>query len=333
MARGRLYLPAAMIASAVVVACVAAMFGVSQKAEASFPGKNGKIAFNSDQVGDAEIYKINPDGSGLKQVTNNTVHDYDPSWSPDGSKVAFWRPRGNGSSEIFVKNTTNGQLVQLTDSNDSMSDSSPSWSPDGSKIVFVSNNLTEPERSREIWVMNSDGSGRKRLTTNSLYEGWVVWSPDGSKIAFDTWSNENDIWVMNADGTNLQNLTNTSENTSDPTIRYIERRPTWSPDGSRIAFSGDYYVAENAAYASDIYAINADGSGEVNLTNTPTLSERAPAWSPNGRKIAFIKGSADFFVPDIWVMNADGTSPRNITNSSEEGEWSPDWQPLVQVTP
>src|SRR5215217_6437519 len=102
MARGTLYLPAAMIASAVLVACVAAMLVVSQKAEAAFPGKNGKIAFYGYQDGDADIYKINSDGTGLKQLTNNTVADYDPSWSPDGSKVAFWRPRGNGSSEIFV---------------------------------------------------------------------------------------------------------------------------------------------------------------------------------------------------------------------------------------
>jgi Tol biopolymer transport system component len=324
MARGTLYLPAAMIAAAVLVACVAAMLVVSQEAEAAFPGKNGKIAFNSDQVGDAEIYKINPDGSGLKQVTSNTVHDYDPSWSPDGSKVAFWRPRGNGSNEIFVKNTTNGQLVQLSDSNDSMSDTSPSWSPDGSQIVFVSDDLVN--RSRDIWVMNADGSGRKRLTpANSLVEGTVVWSPDGTKIAFDDWGQPSDVWLMNSDGTNLQNLTNTSE----PLI--TERDPTWSPDGSKIAF-----MTRNPFDTPDIdiWVMNVDGSGKQNLTKTPFGAlEVNPAWSPNGRKIAFIKGSADFFVSDIWVMNADGTSPRNITNSLEVADAAPDWQPLVQATP
>jgi Tol biopolymer transport system component len=315
----------ASTALAVLLAVVVAFVGIEDSAEASFPGKNGKIAFYSNQDGDAEIYKINPDGSGLKQVTHNTVPDFDPSWSPDGSKVAFWRHRRNDINEIFVKNTTTGQLVQLSDSNDSMSDTSPSWSPDGSQIVFVSDDLVN--RSRDIWVMNADGSGRKRLTpANSLVEGTVVWSPDGTKIAFDDWGQPSDVWLMNSDGTNLQNLTNTS---SEPLI--TERDPTWSPDGSKIAF-----MTRNPFDTPDIdiWVMNVDGSGKQNLTKTPFGAlEVNPAWSPNGRKIAFIKGSADFFVPDIWVMNADGTSPRNITNSLEVADAAPDWQPLVQATP
>src|SRR5215217_3620507 len=117
------------------------------------------------------------------QLTNNTVQDYDPSWSSDGSRVAFWRPRAN-TNEIFVKNVTDGRLAKLTRSNDSWSDTSPSWSSNGEKIATVCDNLADGRR--EVCVMNADGSGRKRLTTNSLHEGMVVWSPDGSKIAFDT---------------------------------------------------------------------------------------------------------------------------------------------------
>ena len=217
--------------------------------------------------------------------------------------------------------------MQLTDSNDSMSDVYPSWSSDGSKIVFVSDDLVDG--SRDIWVMNSDGSGRKRLTTNSLSEGTVAWSPDGSKIAFDTQTNECDIWVMNSDGTNLQNLTNTS----DPLI--LEGHPSWSPDGSKIAF--DRFLFREGG--QDLWVMNADGTGKKNLTNTPAPSdvgEVNPSWSPNGRKIAYVWDNSQTGDPtlstDLWVMNADGTSPRNITNTSWH-EFSPDWQPIPQITP
>jgi TolB protein len=224
-------------------------------------------------------------------------------------------------NEIFVKDTSNGRLLPLTDWDDSMSDISPSWSPDGSQIVFVSDDLAD--NSRDIWVMNADGSGRRRLTTNSLQEGTVVWSPDGSKIAFDDVSSPSDIWVMNSNGTNLKSLTNTGE----PLI--LEREPTWSPDGSKIAFVRNPWDSGG----QDIWVMDSDGSDKKNLTNTPApsdLIETSPSWSPNGRKIAFVMDNSQTGAPtvntDVWKMDADGTDQRNITDTSEF-EFAPDWQP------
>src|SRR5215218_3538115 len=113
----------ATILGAIGLAAVA----TQRPVEAAFPGKNGFIAFTGHPDGpdgDSEVLKIRPDGSGLKQITHNTVDDYEPAWSPDGSKIAFRRGYRDPAKEsaIFVKNITAGGTVQLSDPNDSMDD-------------------------------------------------------------------------------------------------------------------------------------------------------------------------------------------------------------------
>jgi hypothetical protein len=120
-----------MISAAAVVACVAAFMAAStEEAKASFPGKNGRIAFTLfPEVGDAEIYKMRPDGSGPKQVTFNSTDDVRPAWSPDGTRISFTRVE-----KIFVKDTRSGQVVRLTD-NTGISSFDSAWSPDGDEEI------------------------------------------------------------------------------------------------------------------------------------------------------------------------------------------------------
>jgi tol-pal system beta propeller repeat protein TolB len=283
-----------MISAAAVVACVAAFMAAStEEAKASFPGKNGRIAFTLfPEVGDAEIYKMRPDGSGPKQVTFNSTDDVRPAWSPDGTRISFTRVE-----KIFVKDTRSGQVVRLTD-NTGISSFDSAWSPDSARLAFDSNR----DGDNEIYTMNSsDGSKLTKLTDNQNHDVEPAWSPDGTKIVF---SRDYDIWVMNADGTNQKNLTDSPE--------LDEYEPDWSPDGAKIAFTN--------GSSSDIWVINADGSRRVNLTNTPSVGDDHPAWSPNGNKIAFESRG------DISKMNADGSRQVNLTNTPESGEYLPDWQ-------
>jgi Tol biopolymer transport system component len=114
---------------------------------------------------------------------------------------------------------------------------------------------------------------------------------------------------MNADGTNQKNLTNT------PAAH--DGEADWSPDGTKIAFQKLGGEQED----HDVFVMSADGSGERNLTNTPpTLREESPAWSPNGRKVAFSEHD------DVWVMNADGTNRSNLTDTPNVIEFMGDWQ-------
>jgi Tol biopolymer transport system component len=288
-----------MIAAALLVACAVALLALPKEAQATFPGKNGRIAFMlHPEIGDVEIYAMLPDGSGLKQVTYNSVTDARPAWSPDGTKISLSR-----LDKIFVKDTTNGQVVRLTD-NAGISSFDSAWSPDGTRLAFDSNR----DGDQEIYTMNSsDGSDVRKLTDNQNHDVVPTWSPDGSTIAF---MRDYDIWVMSADGTNQKNLT------SSPDLSEYE--PNWSPDGTKIVF--EKWGGELAN--TDIFVINADGSGLRNLTNTPTLGEDYPAFSPNGRKLAFTEHG------DLWVMNADGTTRHNLTNTPSVLESVPDWQRL-----
>ena len=303
---------------------------------------------------------MNADGSGQTRLTHSLASDSDPSWSPDGRRIAFVSHR-DGNYEIYVMNADGSGQTRLT--HNSAGGSDPSWSPDGRRIAF--------EAADGIRVVNADGSGQTRLSDDPGNDYSPSWSPDGRRIAFaslreETWG----IYVMNADGSSQTHLTNDSAWDPDP---------SWSPDGRRIAFhsnrdgnheiyvmdadgSGQTRLTHNSAtdgspswsfqsdpgtrppalaslaFASfrdgtgEIYVMSADGSGQTRLTHS-SASDLSPSWSPDGRRIAFHSDRDDpdrtdnIFIANIYVVNADGSGQTRLTHSSagdSEPSWSPD---------
>jgi serine/threonine-protein kinase len=186
----------------------------------------------------------------------------------------------------------------------------------GSLIAFVSDR-DGPDAAgnlgnQEIYVMNADGSGQRRLTHDPAMDVSPVISPDGTRIAFASRrAGGYDVFVMNVDGSDQRQVTHFAE-------RGLEvAAPTWSPDGKRLAF-------QSLQKQTDIYLVNVDGSGLVKLTDDP-LGAAAPAWSPDGRHIAYTSrrnGRAE-----IFVMDADGKNPVRLTDNTaadHRPEWSPD---------
>jgi type II secretory pathway pseudopilin PulG len=216
-----------------------------------------KIAF----FGAGEIYMMNADGSGFKNLTNNpsSFEGY-PSWSPDGTKLAY-------SHERIRMNVMNADGTGMT----AVVGTPPyysSWSPDGTKIVFAAG----PHLNEWIYVINADGTGMAKLTDHPLGvtgDCYPAWSPDGTKIAFS--SSRSSIWriyVMNPDGTGQTSLTNGSTQ---------DLSPSWSPDGTRIAFSrGAGDPASTGLY--EIYIMNSDGTEQMRLTNNNGRN-LYPSWS------------------------------------------------------
>ncbi len=218
------------------------------------------ITFASSRRGnssnDWEISTMNLDGTELMTLTNNLSPDNSPSWSYDGTKIAFISYR-DGNAEIYVMSADGSAQTRLTSSPES--DWYPVWSPNGRRIAFE----TFRTGNQEIYLMNPDGSGLVNLTNHSSSDGAPSWSPDGSKIVFDSnRSGSYQIYVMDADGTNVRQITTQTG-----------FWPAWSSDGEHIAFAS--FRDGN----KEIYVIHADGTGEENLTNSPTTDDTEPAWT------------------------------------------------------
>jgi hypothetical protein len=275
---------------------------------AAYPGANGKIAYETDDGIDSDIAVINANGTGQTNLTNdpssNPFEDRDPSWSPDGTKIA-WARVDEGHRNIFVMNADASGAVNLTPGPETTGQANsgiePTWSPDGTKIAY--------NHSGEIWVMNASGSGKVKLDPIPAgLEQAPAWSPDGSKIAF---TRNTDVWVRPASGGAATNLTNTSGG---------EKAPDWSPQGSKFVYER----------AGDVWSMNSDGTAQTNLTTDLGEVGGLPAWSPDGAKVVF--DSNGFTAPngdDIFVMNPDGTGVTRLTTDVPTNEFDPSWQPVA----
>jgi tol-pal system beta propeller repeat protein TolB len=175
----------------------------------------GKIAFDNGAPTSGDIFVINPDGSGLEQLTNSpAARNIRPDWSPNGQKIAF-TSRRDGNDEIYVMNADGSEPTRLT--SNTFSDNAPAWSPDGRRILFQSNR----GGNTDLYVMNADGTGEERLTTYDGRDQDADWSPNGRSITFERdiepiSERTTQVFVMNADGSDPLPLTGLPSENSHP---------------------------------------------------------------------------------------------------------------------
>ena len=240
------------------------------------------IAYCADAGGGyAELWTIKPDGSNDAQLTHLGGTAFFPAVSPDGTKIAFGGNEGSDASlEIYVVDAkTGGGLKALTScagGKPGCANVYPSWSPDGKKLVYTHQDDGDPEggfgENEQIWVMNADGTHAHALTTGSTPKHQrPAWSPDGKLIAYASGQQGKEgIWVMHADGSKPTQLTGCKPD--DPSCAADDWGPTWSPDGSQIAFLRAISETDRP-----IFIMNADGSGQHRLSPASTVAG-VPTW-------------------------------------------------------
>lgn len=271
------------------------------------------------RASDNHLWLMGEDGAWLRRLTDLPGAEFSPTWSPDGTRVAFryWldmEGSGYGGTDVYVVNVDGSGLTNLTHSSGDSSYLSPAWSPDGTQIALSVN-------GEGIFVMNPDGSNLRNLSPGQTGE-YPAWAPDGARIAFACFSGGNfEIFVMNADGSGPLNITRSP---------WYDMYPAWSPDGSKIMFSTDRspsatpQVGSGTFKQKQIYIINPDGSGLVNLTNDPGVEDGFAAWTPAGQ-IAYLEmvNPDSPPQPELWMMNADGSGKRRLAADVAFVAWRP----------
>ena len=267
-----------------------------------------KILFMTGRTGNFDVYEINTDGTGQRNLTAGYDEaDGAPMWSLDGNNIAFSR-RIEGKNQIFIMDADGSNLKRVT--NSAANDEAPCWSPDSSKLVFQS----DRDGNLEIYVISVDGD-LAQLTDDPADDLSPEWSPDGTRIAFSSNRNgKQHIYVMNTDGSSPAQLTNSGGE---------DTHPSWSADGKRIAFTS------TRDGNSEIYMMNADGSNQTRLTNDPAV-DRYPRWSADGR-ILFTSNRAG--QTDIYVMDHAGQNVARLTTvGAHQAAWAPHGKKVAFVS-
>jgi Tol biopolymer transport system component len=246
------------------------------------------------------VWTINADGTDLTRLTDSPAYEFDPSWSPDGTQIAYRHDEGD-ESEIWVMNADGSKPHRLARG------ISPAWSPDGSKIAYAGPGsiLCPPGRGLQcpgISIMNADGSSQYRLPNTAVGE-YPSWSPDGKRIVFNSnLTVHHAMSVVDVDGSNVVDLSFVGEGW----------QVAWSPDGRSILFESG---RDRQSGFGDIYVMRPDGSAVRRLTHNRAYT---PAWSPDGEHIVVS-------APGLLIIDPDGSDVRELPTPGVGETSLPDW--------
>lgn len=259
------------------------------------------ILFVSKAQDNEEIFILDWSTGQARNLTNNTARNWHPTWSGDGTHIAYNSDQDE-NEEVYVMQA-NG-LDQTNISRSSGRDLSPDWSPVADEIVFMS----DRDGGFDLYIANVESGEIRRLTTDGVVKSEPDWSPDGSQIVY--WQ-EQDASLLN-----IVNVADGTVSTLAADGQYLW--PAWSPDGTKIA----YYAQIDGV--ADIFTIDIASGAITQLTQNAGNNAR-PDWSPDGSQIVFMSDRDGNF--NLYTINPDGENPQRLTDRTED-DTSAAWQPV-----
>jgi Tol biopolymer transport system component len=222
-----------------------------------------------------DIFVMNEDGSEMRRLFQSSLYATHPSWSPDGSRIAFenYDP-AVGESRVYVMDADGSNVRQIPSA--AGPNYWPEWSPDGTRILFVSSR--PPRGLWTMYVVNADGTGERQLSDDSACLSHISvpkWTPDGSRIGYLCDSDVGAIYTVRADGTDRRLLI--PPRADKPSYEYA---PVWSRDGSQVAFASDRDTPEHLSEpAWHIFVANASG-GSITRITSDSAGYHVTDWGP-----------------------------------------------------
>lgn len=279
----------------------------------------GRIVYASD----GSIFVSSADRAQRWRLTTSDS-DLAPAWSPDGTAVAFLRMEDHGS-DLYVVSVSGDREMKLA----SDVDEGFAWSPDGETIAFSSAGADLLGRTSHLYTVDVASGLVTRLTRGRRSDTQPTWSPGGTVVLFVRSASSlpgsdppgADIYSLRVAGGSPMRLTE-----SDGADYAAE----WSPDGTRIVFISTRNSPAHAAEpAPELYVMDAEGRRETRLTFSRDAHDIAPRWSPDGRRIAFLRlqGDAGEGRGSIRVLTPDGGGRRILTVADDVMTWDPSWAP------
>jgi Tol biopolymer transport system component len=268
----------------------------------------GSVAF----VADGHLWTTNRDGSNRLQLTSDQRIDGFPTFSRDGTRIAFMRlPTANSKpnwkewGDVMVADADGGHPILL----DAMvhSPSPMTWSADGRFLVY-SRTVGDFD---QVFIAATDGSSTRQVTAGPLSSWAPVLSPDGRTIAFVKGDPVVGVYVIQIDRTGEHRITSGSMNGFDVA--------EWSPDATTLLFG----AGDSDQGREDLFLVGLDGKPEVRIVGNPG-NDSGPTWAPDGRSIAYLNALVGGKTR-VMVAGPDGSDPIAI---SDPGDWShPYWSP------
>jgi TolB protein len=266
-----------------------------------------EICFSSGATGKKEIYIADYDGANVRQITKHGSISILPTFSPDGTKVAYLSFKDR-YPYLYVFHRKTGKSVPL--SKHVGLNVSPAWSPDGTRVAMT----LSKDGNEEIYLANADGSSLRRVTENRDLDTSPAFSPDGSQLAFvSERGGSAQIYAMNLNGGNVRRLSFQGGRAYDP---------AWSPDGKQIA-----YVAEKPGDGMEIYTLDVADSRNYRRLSNSSGSNESPSWSADSRHVIFASSRTGRWT--LWTANAETGEQFPVPNLSQSCQ-GPSWGPRRQ---